>query len=95
MLPKEVRKKFSLSWGPIFRMMEQADGMNLDDDPMKCFKIGYDNLKTRVGYVFRGKRMKLETWGVPYWSLKVQSSSIMKHGTEGNKEKLPEATKRN
>ena len=63
MLPKEVRKKFSLSWEPIFRMMEQADGTNLDDDPMESFKIGYEYLKTRVGYVFRGKRMNLETWG--------------------------------
>ena len=39
--------------------------------------------------------MNLETWGVPYWSLKVQRISITKHGTEGDKEKLPEATKRN
>ena len=61
MLPKEVRKKFSLSWEPIFRMMEQADGTNLDDDPMESFKIGYEYLKTWVGYVFRGKRMNLET----------------------------------
>ena len=34
MLPKEVRKKYSLSWGPIFWMTEQLDGMNLDNDPM-------------------------------------------------------------
>ena len=95
MLPKEVRKKFSLSWEPIFRMMEKADGANLDDDPMESFKIGYEYLKTRVGYVFRGKRMNLETWGGTYWSLKVQRSSIMKHGVEGNKEKLTEATKWN
>ena len=75
--------------------MEQADGMNLDDDPTESFKIGYEYLKTRVGCVFQGKWMKLETWGVPYWSLKLYRSSIMKHGTEGNKEKLSEATKRN
>ena len=40
MLPKEVRKNFSLSWEPIFWMMEQADGMKLDDNPMESFKIG-------------------------------------------------------
>ena len=39
--------------------------------------------------------MKLDTWGVPYWSVKVQRSSVMKHGTEGDKEKLHEATKWN
>ena len=94
MLPKEVRKKFSLSWEPISQMMEQADGMNLDDDPIESFKIGYKYLKTRVWYVFQGKRMKLDTWRVSYWQLKVQRGSTMKHGKEGNKEKLPEATKR-
>ena len=67
MLPKEVRNKFSLSWEPIFRMMEQVNGMNLDDNPMESFKIGYKYFKKRVGYVFQGKMMKLETWGVPYW----------------------------
>ena len=74
--------------------MEQADGMNLDDDPIESFKIGYKYLKTRVWYVFQGKRMKLDTWRVSYWQLKVQRGSTMKHGKEGNKEKLPEATKR-
>ena len=39
--------------------------------------------------------MKLETWEVLYWSLKVQNISIVKHGTEGDEEKLPEVTKRN
>ena len=67
MLPKEVQKKFSLSWEPIFRMMGQADGMKLEDDPMESFNIGYKYLKAWFGYVFRGKRMKLEIWGVPYW----------------------------
>ena len=47
-------------------MMEQADGMNLDDDPMESFKIGYKYFKMRVGYVFQGNRMKLEIWEVPY-----------------------------
>ena len=67
MLLKEVQKKFSLSWEPIFWIMKQVDYMNLDEDPMEIFKIGYEYLKTRVGYVFQGKRMKLNIWGVPYW----------------------------
>ena len=41
------------------------------------------------------KWMKLDTWGVLYWSLKFQRISIMKHGTEGDNDKLPEATKHN
>ena len=67
MLPNEVLNKFSLSWEPILWMMEQADGMNLDADQMESFKIWHEYLKTRVWYVFRGERIKLETWGVPYW----------------------------
>ena len=31
-------------------MTEQADGMNLDDDPMESFKIGYEYFKN-AGWV--------------------------------------------
>ena len=39
--------------------------------------------------------MKPDTWLVSYWSVKVQRSSIMKYGTEADKARLPEVTRRN
>ena len=92
LLPKEVRTKFRLSWEPIFQMMESAEGMNVHEDPIKSFQVGYEHLKSRVEYVFKCTGMKQDTWGVPYWSLKSRRSSIMKYGTDGDKSKVAVAT---
>ena len=92
LLPKEVRIKFRLNWEPIFQMMESAEGMNVHEDPIKSFQVGYEHLKSRVEYVFKCTGMKQDTWGVPYWSLKSQRSSIIKYGTDEDKSKLPVAT---
>ena len=51
-------------------MMESAEGIIVHEDPMKRFHVGYEHLKSRVEYVFKCTRMKQDTWGVPYWSLK-------------------------
>ena len=95
LLPKEVRIKFRLNWEPIFQMMESAEGMNVHEDPMKSFQVGYKHLKLRVEYVFKCTQMKQDKWGVPYWSLKSRRSSIMEYGTDGDKSKVPVATNRN
>ena len=77
------------------QMMESTEGINVHEDPMKRFQVGYEHLKLRVEYVLKCTRMKHDTWGVPYWSLKSRRSSIMKYGTDGDKSKLPVATNRN
>ena len=95
LFPKEVRTKFRLSWEPIFQMMESAEGINVHEDPMKSFQVGYKHLKSRVEYVFKCTPMKQDTWGVTYWLLKSRRSPIMKYGTDGDKSKLPVATNGN
>ena len=94
-LPPAVRKIYSLSWDPIFRLMGKAPGINFNDDAHSSFKVGYEYLKEQVQYIFNSTKMKIDTWCVSYWSVKVQRSSILKNGTEEDKMKLPEAHKRN
>ena len=94
-LPKHVRQVFSLSWEPIFHIMQAAPGMDFDIDAQESFKIALAYLKARVEYVFSSPKMKPETWCVAYWSVRVQRSSIMKRGTEADKARLPEPTRKN
>ena len=60
-LPKEVRQVYSLSWEPIYNLMESAPNMNITLDPQESFKIGYEYLKSRVEYIFNSPRMKPDT----------------------------------
>ena len=94
-LPKQARQVYSLSWLPIFKLMQSEPTMDLKLDAQESFKIGYEYLKSRVEYIFNSARMKPDTWCVAYWSVKVQRSSIMKFGTVLDKARLPEANKRN
>ena len=82
-LPKEARQVYSLSWEPIYNLMQSAPNMDITLDPQESFKIGYKYLKSRVEYIFNSPKMKPDTWRVAYWSVKVQRSSIIKFGTEG------------
>ena len=91
-LPKKTAQAYSLSWQPIFNLMESAPEMDIKLDPQESFKIGYAYLKSRVEYVFQHPIMKLDTWRVAYWSVKVQRSTIIKFGTTADKSRLPTAT---
>ena len=75
--------------------MESAEGINVHEDPMKSFQVGYGHLNSRDEHVFKCTRMKQDTGGVPYWTLNSRRSSIMKYGTDGDKSKVPVATNRN
>ena len=94
-LPKEARQVYSLSWVPIFELMQSAPGIDFKLDAQESFKIGFEYLKNRVEYIFNSPRMKPDTWRVAYWSVKVQRSSIMKFGTDADKSRLPPASRRN
>ena len=75
--------------------MAAASGLGYDMDSQVSFRVAYAYLKSRVEYVFASQRMNPDTWCVSYWSIKVQRSPIMKQGTETNKARLPEVTRRN
>ena len=94
-LPRYVHQVFSLSWEPIFHIIQAAPLNNFDMDVKETFKIALGYLKARVKYVFSSPKMKPETWCVTYWSVRVQKSSIMKRGTEPDKARLPKPTRKN
>ena len=94
-LHQALRQTYSLSWDPIFKIMRKAPGIDFNDDAHSSFKVGYGYLKEQVLYIFNCTKKKPDTWYVSYWSVKVQRSYILNYGTEEDKIKLPEATKRN
>ena len=51
-LPKEARQVYSLSWVPIFDLMQSSPEMDFKLDAQEIFKIGYEYLKSTSGNVF-------------------------------------------
>jgi len=86
---------FSLSWEPIFQLMQSAPGIHFDTDAQESFKTAYIYLNLRVEYAFLNPRMKTDTWKVAYWSVRVQRILIMKFGTKVYKSRLLEQGRRN
>jgi hypothetical protein len=102
-LPTEAKKILKLHWQPIFRLMEQAPGLQINEDfsqitsqdLMKSFEEARAFLKERVSYVFNKNRAQPDTWEISTWSRHVQRSSILKYGTDKDKEHLPPETQSN
>jgi hypothetical protein len=97
MLPPDVHKKWQLHWRPIFSLMGGAPDLEIlpvmDADSISLsFSVAKEFVKTRVSYVFNGKRATPDQWEISTWSKKVARSSIMKHGNVSDKANLPEAT---
>lgn len=94
MLPKSVKKSYQLHWRPIFSLMEQAPGIQIDGDLdaesiLTSYEAGKEFLKTRVGYVFQKQNAKPMEWQISTWSKMVAYSSIRKNGTDQDKANLP------
>ena len=51
-LPKEARQLYSLSWVPIFELIQSAPEMDFKLDAQESFKIGYEYIKSRVEYIY-------------------------------------------
>ena len=87
-LPKDVRRTYKLHWLPIFELMCQAPRMNFELPVDESFEIGYEYLQQQVTYIFDNPKLNADSWKVSTWSMKVQPSSIMKHGSESDKQRL-------
>ena len=74
--------------------MHAAPEKEFDMDAQGSFKIVFAYLNAQVKYIFSSPKMKPDTWCVVYWSIRVQRSSIMKMGTETDKARIPEPTKK-
>ena len=74
---------------PVFRMMEEAPGMDMNGDIDEMFQVGHDHLKTRLECAFANGKAKVDGWGILCWSHKCKASVIRKCGTIADVSKLP------
>jgi hypothetical protein len=99
MLPKEARQTFKLKWLPIFKMMEAAPGLNLDEAQDSAehydetYQTAMEHLKSQVQYVFQNPNYKVDSWSLGTWSVRVARSSVEKFGTEADKARLRQTPK--
>jgi hypothetical protein len=84
MLPKHIQRDFNVHWRPIFNLMDACPGLHRDDP--NSFDRGMEYLKTRVQYVFEKSKANPTQWELSTWSKHVRHSSIVKHGTESDKD---------
>jgi len=103
-LPKSVKQKLEVAWRPIFKLMEQAPGVNLPDGSTNLTADEFDHLyetcfeyvKTqRLAYVYSNPNMKPPTWSLSTWSKWAQPSMVRQHGLESDKMNLPPETRFN
>jgi hypothetical protein len=97
-LPKSIADSYKLHWRPIFKMMEEGlenippTPMSIEAcDAMYCTATEF--LKSRVSYVFQNANSRHAKWTIATWSKHVGRSTILQHGTEADKLKLPEETR--
>jgi hypothetical protein len=61
----------------------------------ESFDKGTAYLKSRASYIWALKTSKIEAWSIGEWCKHVKYSAIMKNGTDGDKARLPVATRYN
>ena len=96
----QLKNAYKLHWKPLYSMIEQAYGLTIPDDLStithevidEIYNLCIIFLKAKVSYCFKNN---CEHWTVPTWLLIVKRSSILKYGTDEDKEQLPPATIRN
>ena len=104
MLPPDIKRRFCLHWSPIFKVMEEAPGLEIPENLsaidgnflLDSFSCAMAYLREhRVQYVFQNTRSKPNDWEVATWSKHVRRSVIEKYGTGEDKANLPEANRFN
>jgi hypothetical protein len=91
LLPAKLRSQYLVNWRPIFKMMEEAPGINIPNDPsainaaviQETLEKAKAYVKTWVSYVFNKRKANPEVWKVATWLKHVARSNILKHGTAG------------
>jgi hypothetical protein len=100
MLPKKFKSQFSLSnWRRIFEFIEQDPTFVFESSNPGNVQAAYDHaleyLKTRVSFAFANPKVDPRGWRISNWCKTTAYSYILAHGTQADKEKLPQATNRN
>ena len=97
-------KQFNTGWVPILKMMTRAPQLsglseeitngNVTIERVEAsFEIGLNFVLSQVSYIKKTKNHR--SWTITTWSKKITYSSIIKNGTNEDKEKLPPVTRFN
>jgi hypothetical protein len=96
MLPTAIRSKYNNAWRPIFELMETAPGLHdlrdsrATDYVQEKLQVAEAYLKNqRMGYCWVTPAFHPGSWRVSQWSKMCRRSSIMRHGTDEDKNNLP------
>ena len=73
-------------------LVKQKGGKFTAQEIDQYYEIILQYILSRVEYI---KNKKISKWTVTTWSRNILRSSIMKHGTEEDKQRLPEETRYN
>ena len=99
-LTSDLSKTYMNSWCPVLRMMEAAPEINLpsperlDNEFVESsYKTGKIHVLNTVEYIKQMNRS--DSWRVATWSQRVKRNSIMKNGTQADKDRLPPPTRWN
>jgi hypothetical protein len=92
MLPKDIARKFKVSWMPILKLMTSvcnnlpasATGQALD----ALYKQGLEQVRNNAAYIFAEGRYEYTNWALSTWSRMIIPSAISKNGTEADKARL-------
>jgi hypothetical protein len=92
MLPKDIARKFKVSWMPILKLMTSvcnnlpasATGEALD----ALYKQGLEQVRNNAAYIFAEGRYEYTNWALSTWSRMIIPSALSKNGTEADKARL-------
>ena len=95
-LPPKVARKFKMDWRPIFDLMEGAlmESANMDmsvltiENLMQSFDLGTQHVRSQAEYIWELPNRRIDTWSIAQWSKMIKYSSIVRYGTDSDKEKL-------
>jgi hypothetical protein len=85
-----------MHWRPIFDLMEGAlmEGANMDisvltiENLMQSFDLGTQHVRSQAEYIWELPNRRIDTWSIAQWSKMIKYSSIVRYGTDSDKEKL-------
>ena len=96
-LPKKIAEAYKLHWRPVYGMMEKARVSDMPEELTpeivnNLYDLGTEYLRTRVSYIFTNEKLHHNDWVIATWAKYLSRSTIMKKGTEEDKQHLPVAT---
>ena len=100
-LPPEVSKKFKLHWRPLFLMMEEAFELDRNaqitaENVNEYYKAGDKHLRENwFSYVYNNKKYNPDNWKISTWSKYIGRSYIEKHGSDSDRQNLPQRSRYN